>query len=377
VAGALTWLYAAGAFAESVDAAEQLPRVDAERGSRAGSPLDELPAHVHLVSPFGMRPDWSPDGRTLAFLDRPLGRVFLADVASGAARAVTEAETSFGFLRAHFLANGDLLLCGPARAVDASRPEAGRFEGVLWIQRAPFRVAPRSLGMPCWEGVATSRRSLRIAWNRSDVRFTEASPRDFVGEIWTGEVGYDERGDPYLFGVEKAFDRASLPYAGVPEVQGFRGARDRELVFTGYGREGIEVFGYDTRTRELRNYSNSPVYEEAEGLSPDGSWILVERNVESTSEPGALDIWRLWLGAGRWERLTHFNRYRGEQFPWYASNPVVSPDGRRFAFQLSIDGPTEGEGKGILIYELTRCVAPAAHARSLRLAGPSRLCQIL
>jgi hypothetical protein len=342
------------ASAEERSGDGDLPRRDELRGTLEGSPLDELPAHIRLVSRFGMRAEWSPDGRQLAFLDRPLGRVFLVDVAGGSPRPISERTTGFGVLRAHFLANGDLLLCGPARAVETARPEAGRFEGMLWVQRAPFDAAPHPLGVPCWEGVATSRRALRIAWNRSDVRFTDASPSDFVGEIWTGEVGYDARGRPYLFGVAKAFDRSRLPYAGVPEVQAFRGEDDRELIFTGYGREGAEVFGVDTATGALRNYSNSPVYEEAEGLSPDGSWILVERNLETRSEPAALDIWRLWLETNRWERLTHFNRYRGEQYPYYASNPVVSPDGSRFAFQLSVDGPTEGEGRGILVYELTR-----------------------
>jgi hypothetical protein len=336
----------------SARAEEALPRRDIERGTLGGSPLDDLPPHIRLVSRVGMRPDWSPDGRQIVYLDQPLGQPFLADVATGSTRKLSGATPNFGFLRVHFLANGDLLLCGPARRVDATAREPGRFEGVLWVLRAPFESAPEALGVPCWEGVATSRRSLRIAWNRSDVRFTEASPRDFVGEIWTGRVGYGKGGKPHLFDVAKSFDRASLPFPGVPEVQAFRGEDDRELVLTGYGRGRVDVFGYDTRTGTLRNYSNSPVYEEAEGLSPDGAWILVERNIESADEPGALDIWRLWLATNRWERLTHFNRYRGAAHPHYASNPVVSPDGRRFAFQLSIDGPTEGEGKGVLVYEL-------------------------
>jgi hypothetical protein len=51
---------------------------------------------------------------------------------------------------------------------------------------------------------------------------------------------------------------------------------------------------------------------------------------------------------GRWERITRFNRYA----PYYASNPAVSPDGDRLAFQLSIDGETEGQGDGILLLDL-------------------------
>lgn len=121
---------ASRAYAEEATSESELPRADLERATRAGSPLDELPGHVRLVSRFGMRPDWSPDGRRLVFLDRPLGRVFLADLAGGEPRSISPAA-SFGVLRAHFLANGDLLLCGPARAVDASQREAGRFEGVL------------------------------------------------------------------------------------------------------------------------------------------------------------------------------------------------------------------------------------------------------
>lgn len=69
--------------------------------------------------------------------------------------------------------------------------------------------------------------------------------------------------------------------------------------------------------------SNSPLYEEVEGVSPDGEWALVERDLESVAFPGPLDIWRLSLdGRSTWERLTYFNRYRGG---CYASNPTVTP----------------------------------------------------
>jgi Tol biopolymer transport system component len=39
-------------------------------------------------------------------------------------------------------------------------------------------------------------------------------------------------------------------------------------------------------------------------------------------------------------------------FTIHASNPTVSPDGRTIAFQLSIDGPVEGAGQGILLFDL-------------------------
>jgi hypothetical protein len=42
--------------------------VDPEKGTRDGSPLDDLPPRITLVADFGVRPDWSPDGTTLLYL---------------------------------------------------------------------------------------------------------------------------------------------------------------------------------------------------------------------------------------------------------------------------------------------------------------------
>jgi Tol biopolymer transport system component len=84
-------------------------------------------------------------------------------------------------------------------------------------------------------------------------------------------------------------------------------------------------------------------------VDPGGEAVYVERDLAYEGvEPGALDIWRLGLDDGSWERVTRFNRYA----PFYASNPTVSPSGDQLAFQLSIDGDTEGEGDGILLMDL-------------------------
>jgi len=79
--------------------------------------------------------------------------------------------------------------------------------------------------------------------------------------------------------------------------------------------------------------------------------VLVERDLMVNPIPGALDFWRLTLDRPRtWQRLTHFNRYRG----YGASNPVVSPDGQRVAFQLSLADGAEGEGAGLFVLDLTQ-----------------------
>ena len=336
-------------------------QVDPEKGTRDGSPLEDLPPHIHLLSETGVRPDWSPDGKQLVVLEgSPLGEVVVLDARSGKRRVVTDHFEHRGFARAYFLHNGDLLLCGPISGPEPSpeKPEAGRFTGVMSVLRAPFDGEPQPLGMPCWEGMAPSRRSMRIAWNRSDIDYTDDDVADRfvngVSEIWTGVVRY-RKGRAYISDVERAVERNAVSPIAVLEAQGFRGPRDRELIFTAYAHQGGEVMGVDRSDEDVpdgsaRNYSNSSVYEEVEGIAPDGESVLVERDLESTAVPGPLDIWRLRLdGSGEFERLTFFNRYRGG---YYASNPSYAPDGTTIAFQLSFDGPVEGAGQGILLFDV-------------------------
>lgn len=336
---------------------------DPERGTLDGSPLDDLPTHIRVLTDFGSRPDWSPDGERLVFIDgAPLGDVFEADVATGATRNLTGTFEHMGFTRAHYLPSGDLLLCGPTSGPRPSddRPEAGRFTGVMSVLRAPFEDAPQPLGMPCWEGMATSDASPRIAWNRSDIDYTDPNLVNRVlygiSEIWTGELRYeDER--ILLENVELAIDRTAVSPHAVLEVQDFRPGTD-ELIFTAYAYAGGEVMGVDLATGLITSYSQSPLYEESESVAPNGAWVLVERDLDNAFYPGPLDIWLLPLdGSQAWDRLTHFNRYRGG---WYASNPAVNPSGTHFAFQLSIDGDVEGEGRGILLFDIAASGRPTA-----------------
>lgn len=347
-------LVAVLSFLPGTPARAQLPG-DPDRGTLDGTPLDDLPPHIDVLTDFGLRPDWSPDGERLIFLDRaPLGDVFELDVATGVTRRLTGGFEHIGFSRAHYLPTGDVLLCGPTSGPLPSdtRPEAGRFTGVMSAFLAPFEKPPQPLGISCWEGLASSDASLRIAWNRSDIDYTDPDLVDRVvygiSEIWTGELRYeDDRVS--LVNVARAIDRTAVSPIAVLEVQDFRAGTD-ELIFTAYAHEGGEVMGVDLSTGVVTNYSQSSVYEEAESVAPDGAWVLVERDLESNAIPGPLDIWLLPLdGSEAWDRLTHFNRYRGG---WYASNPAVSPDGRHFAFQLSIDGDVEGEGRGLLLFDI-------------------------
>lgn len=322
------------------------------RGSRQGSPADALPSHITPLLSSGVRPDWSGDGRRLLFLDELVGDVFELDLATRAVRPLTRHFAHSGFTRARYLANGDLLLCGP-RAADASRSEGGRWHTELWWLPGDLTAPAAPLDAPCFEGPAVSRRSLRIAWTRSDY-----PDRVLLGrsEIWTGRIVV-EAGVPRLVDREKRLDRSAFHYLAFLETQDFRPPAERELIFTAYAHRGGEVMGLDLETGALTNYSRSWGYDEAEGVFPDGRFVAVEREPDTfTLTPrGHIDIWRTALdGSGRSERLTRFSDYAG----YGANNPVVSPDGRWMAFGLrEVDGP-HGNGHGIFLFDLTSGSGP-------------------
>jgi hypothetical protein len=335
---------------------------DPEAGTLDGSPLDDLPPYIRVLTNFGARPDWSPKGDRLVFIESaPLGEVFEVEVTTGATRKLTGGFEHIGFSRAQYLPTGDLLLCGPTSGPrpSAENPEAGRFTGVLSVLRAPFNGVPAPLGIPCWEAMATSNDSLRITWNRSDIDYTDpdviSRVVNGVSEIWTGELRY-ERDRVWVENVALVMDRTAVSSIAVLEVQDFRPGTD-DLIFSAFAYQGSEVMGVDLQTGAVTNYSNSPVFEEAHGVAPSGAWVLAGRNLNSTALPGPVDIWLLPLdGSEAWDRLTRFNRYRG----WYASNPEVSPDGTQFAFMVAFDGEVVGEGRGILLFDLAASGRPTA-----------------
>jgi hypothetical protein len=364
---------AADTNTSSVRATGDLPVVslDPNKGTLDGSPVDHLPDNIRLLDiqlPNGgapMRADWSPDGKRLVFLDAPFGDLWQYDLATGATRNLTESFALHrGVLRAHHLTNGDLVLCALSER-SADDPEGDRFRGELWVLQQPLGTrAPVRLGERCWEGIAVSKRpgSTRIAWNQSTIDFTKMP--DVLGEalvgeskILTGRIIYRD-GRPMIADRTVALDKrdVSLDTPAV-EAQDFRSLPDRdanpddELIFTAYFHKGGQAMGVNLDTGAVTDYSpGSLFYEEAEGIDPSGRYLLVERDLAITFFPDMVDIWRLPLdGSGAFERMTTFDYYRG----FGANNPVVSPDGTHMAFGLKVEGE-EGEGKGILLMDLSR-----------------------
>ncbi|MEQ9402098.1 MAG: hypothetical protein RIM99_00820 [Cyclobacteriaceae bacterium] len=316
--------------------------------SDSDSLLNNLPPYIRQITHFGERADWSLDGKRILFLEKTFGDVFEVDVETGIIRPMTHHFFHEGFVRALYLANGDILLSGsptfnsndPWKSRDARNTE-------LWVLKSDLSGPPVKLGVHCKEGPAVSRKKLRIGWSLGS-------------SIYVGDIEY-EKGNPKLKSWRPLFQSSEMP-APVKgwdiETQNFRPNDEDELIFYAFGGNfgfQAEVMSYNMKDKTFRNYSVSPKsYDEAEGPFPDGLSILIESNRHRTNYKGmkeflTLDIYQLQLdGSGDVERITYFN----DNPNYKASNPVVSDDGRYIAFQHAHASDAAGVGRGILILDM-------------------------
>jgi hypothetical protein len=132
-------------------------------------------------------------------------------------------------------------------------------------------------------------------------------------DIWVGEIVRNPDGTAQLTDRRRVLTRGDISDVAVMDPQDFRPPADDELIVSVCAYNGTEALGVDLDTGRISNYSQSPLlYEEPEGISPDGTWILVERTIGIVLFPAGLDIWSLSLdGRATYRRLTHFTRYKG------------------------------------------------------------------
>jgi len=316
-------------------------------------PLRNLPPYMRLLIDWGVRPEWSLDGKSLLFMERGLGDVYRLDVESARVTPLTAHFYNQGFDRVLPLANGDYLLTGP-RAVDPRDPWKQRHTGFeMFVLDRSLSKPPVPLGELLDEGPAVSRKRMHVAWTTPGQR--EMFEADIV---YTGGV-------PAL-----ANKRLVLSYDGKPanerlETQDYRPPDEKELLFTCYSGTVEEPFyfadvcGVDLATGTVTNYTRTPEqYDEAEAVFPDGRYAMVESDRHGTNRKWKIDVYRLALdGSNRAERMTFF---QSGDTPYHGSNPVVSPDGRRAVVQLGIHGMGAGQGRGLVLIDL------AAWERTLR-----------
>jgi hypothetical protein len=312
------------------------------------SPADHLPPNITQLTAFGERADWSHDGKRILFLSKTFGDALEIDLATRQIRNLTAHYPHQGYTRALYLANGDVLLSGPTEFEPTKAAEA-RDRCYLFVLDKSFTKPPVPLGVLCSEGPAVSRRRLHIAWTDfPELPASSASSR--VSRIQEADVEYSG-GTPRLANQREVLRSTDLDFPATLESQNFRPPDERELIFSAYRpNDGADVCGIDLATKRVTNYTHSPdEYDEPEGIYPDGQFTLVECDRQNHQGPNHVDVWKLALDpSGRYERLTRFSDYPG----YKSSNPVVSDDGRRIAFQMAHSADAAGVGHGLFIYDV-------------------------
>jgi hypothetical protein len=311
------------------------------------NPADHLPPHITQVTWFGERADWSHDGKKLLFLTKTFGDAMEIDLATKRIRNLTAHFPHSGFTRALYLLNGDILLSGPEH-FDPKKIGEARVQCWLYVLDKSGTKPAAPLGTKCSEGPAVSRSRMHIAWTHVAAEYPEEMPAG-SSRMQEADIVFED-GKPKLANQKVIIDSKDLPFKCTMETQNFRPPEERELTFSAYGYQGTDVMGIDLVTKKVTDYSNSPgQYDEPEGIYPDGQYTLVECDKQNYKGPGYVDLWKLKLdGSGAYERLTYFTDYPG----YKASNPVVSDDGKFFAFQMARSRESAGVGHGIFVYDI-------------------------
>lgn len=313
-----------------------------------GGPEKNLPPNIKQLTGFGERASWSPDGKRIAFMSKSYGDAFEIDIDTKMIRLLTGHFPHKGFLRVQYLPNGDFFLIG-ARTFEDIRTTRSR-DQEMWVLKADAKEPPAPLNHKISEGVAISRKQMKIAWSNTRGQYPDQLAE---GEsvIYTADIVYKD-GAPILENKQEII-RAKAPECTL-EAQDFRN-NDTELIYTCYRSPYADALGIDLNTKKVTVYRKLfDEYNEVEGIFPDGKYTLVESSREQggpeRQNSRYIDIWKLKLepNSGDFERLTRWGDYDG----YKASNPVVSPDGKWIAFQSARSKDPAGVGYGIFLLKV-------------------------
>jgi len=323
---------------------------------KTGNPADHLPSNITLVSGFGERPDWSHDGKHILFVSKPMGEVYELELATGLVSPKTRHFKHYGFTRAMYLVNGDILLSGPLDPFDEKDPDErnnARDSCWLFVLDKSAQKEPVPLHIICAEGPAVSRHSMKIAWAERDRQRPELGKNR--AQLFTADIVY-ENNVPRAINEKMIFDSRQLPFpvgGASLETQSFVPPGDKEVTFSVYlinGGNNTDTYKVHIETGEFENLTRSPgFYDEPEGIFPDGKYTCVEHASSEHSPWPLIDLYKLKLdGSGEMQRLTWFTEYSG----YKASQGVVSDDGKYLCFQLGKSGDEAGVGYGFFIMNL-------------------------
>lgn len=308
----------------------------------------DLPPYFSILTTWGLRPEWDEKSENIYFLDKMAGDVFRINIKTRNITGVTTDFNHAGIFRVLCLQNGDLLLGIGGKDFDPADPEKNRHKLEMYILKKDNPDTPISLNEFMDEGPAISRNNMRIAWTLPGQR-----------EICMADIAYNN-GIPKLENKKVIISyKDSSAYVRL-ETQNFRPPYDDELLYTHYwGDAGdafhhSETYGYNLKTGTYTNYTHlGNSYNEAEGIFPDGEYILIESDRHQPMNyrnQYKLDVYKLKLdGSGEVERLADFST----QYPGIlrSDNPVVDRTGKFIAMQFGFMQGA-GNGKGIFLFDV-------------------------
>src|SRR5262245_3573482 len=151
-----------------------------------GSPEENLPKTIRRLTHFGERASWSPDGKRIAFMEKSFGDAYEIDLSTKAIRLLTHYAHA-GFLRVQYLANGDYFLIG-ARTFTDVRTTRSRDQEMRILKAG---AKPGDTAIPLEhkisEGVAISRKSMKIAWSNTRGQYPDLL-QDAESVIYTADI---------------------------------------------------------------------------------------------------------------------------------------------------------------------------------------------
>jgi len=318
---------------------------------RPGDPVPSL-EQAEMLTPFGGRAAFSPDGKRIAFVGKTYGDAYELEIATGKLRNLTGSFPHQGIMRIQYLPDGDFLVTAPR--VQFGPNTRAHLE--MWVLRKDLSRGLEPLGETVFEGIAVSRKRNLIAWTTIEpaLQNKESWQLAFVRPTkrYVAEIAY-AGGVPRL--VNKSEIMATLPSeCRFIEPQDFR-ANDSELVYSclGMGPGGaIQISVMANKLggdRNLTYYRKPGEYDEVEGIAPSGDWAAVECGKQDKPGLPELDLCRLELREEG--KLSVLVRGRSPGSTSDISNPVVSPDGKWLVFQRS-DSASSDIGEGYGIYRL-------------------------